>query len=160
MTAHAMTGYKERCLAAGMDGYITKPVRHDLLLRALGEIQNEREAGSKVSRFEKEDLVQRLMGDGELARRVAGAFVDSMPKQLAALAAAIGNSDAQATAVGAHSIKGMAANAGCPQMRDLASRMEELGKSGALETASGVLHEFTAAFEAVKPTMQRFRSQA
>ena len=39
MTAHAMGGYKERCLAAGMDGYVTKPIRRELLLQALEEFQ-------------------------------------------------------------------------------------------------------------------------
>ena len=39
MTAHAMSGYKERCLAAGMDGYISKPIRNQLLLEALEKIQ-------------------------------------------------------------------------------------------------------------------------
>jgi signal transduction histidine kinase/CheY-like chemotaxis protein len=41
MTAHAMGGYKERCLTAGMDGYVTKPIRRDLLLQALAEYQGE-----------------------------------------------------------------------------------------------------------------------
>jgi CheY-like chemotaxis protein len=39
MTAHALTGYKERCMAAGMDGFVTKPVSADLLLEALAESQ-------------------------------------------------------------------------------------------------------------------------
>ena len=43
MTAHAMGGYKERCLEAGMDGYVTKPIRRDLLLRAVEEFQGEPE---------------------------------------------------------------------------------------------------------------------
>ena len=41
MTAHAMGGYKERCLTAGMDGYVTKPIRRDLLLQTLEELQSE-----------------------------------------------------------------------------------------------------------------------
>jgi signal transduction histidine kinase/CheY-like chemotaxis protein len=46
MTAHAIGGYKERCLAAGMDGYVTKPIRHDLLLQALEEFQGAPEPGA------------------------------------------------------------------------------------------------------------------
>jgi signal transduction histidine kinase/CheY-like chemotaxis protein len=45
MTAHAMSGYRERCLEAGMDGYVVKPVQRDLLLQALAEFQGEPEAG-------------------------------------------------------------------------------------------------------------------
>ena len=41
MTAHAMGGYKERCLEAGMDGYVMKPIRRNLLLQALAEFQGE-----------------------------------------------------------------------------------------------------------------------
>jgi CheY-like chemotaxis protein len=41
MTAHAMGGYKERCLEAGMDGYVTKPIRRELLLRTLEQFQRE-----------------------------------------------------------------------------------------------------------------------
>ena len=44
MTAHAFAGYKERCLAAGMDGYVTKPIRYDLLLQLLADIQAVPEA--------------------------------------------------------------------------------------------------------------------
>ena len=43
MTAHAIGGYKERCLEAGMDGYVTKPIRRDVLLRTLEEFQDAAE---------------------------------------------------------------------------------------------------------------------
>ena len=46
MTAHAVSGYKERCLKAGMDGYVSKPIRRDQLLQALAEFQGEPEPGA------------------------------------------------------------------------------------------------------------------
>jgi CheY-like chemotaxis protein len=46
MTAHAMGGYKERCLEAGMDGYVTKPIRRDLLLQAVEEFQGKPQPGA------------------------------------------------------------------------------------------------------------------
>ncbi len=170
MTAHALSGYKEKCLAAGMDGYVTKPVRQDLLLNALAEFQAQApasesgaawEVGSELpdkNQFDTDDLMDRLMGNEELAKKLAGAFVADMPGQLNALANAIGLSDPQQAMFAAHSIKGVAANMGCGELRELASRVEEMGSSGILAQASEVLRAMTATFEAVKPAIQRFSS--
>jgi HPt (histidine-containing phosphotransfer) domain-containing protein len=171
MTAHALAGYKERCLAAGMDGYLTKPIRTDLLLQALADFQGApgmgpspemtKPAETKLeeAHFDTDDLVERLMGNEDLAKRVAGAFIDQMPEQLAALAAAIRNADAPAARMAAHSIKGAAANVGCETVREVAHLMEQLGESGALAQASEVMQEVAASFEAVKPAIQRFCSE-
>jgi CheY-like chemotaxis protein/HPt (histidine-containing phosphotransfer) domain-containing protein len=183
MTAHAMAGYKEKCLTAGMDGYVTKPVRHDLLLAALEECVKGEErvkgedcvkdeetpadagapmpsAGSPIeAQFNRDDLVERLMGNRQLAQRVAGGFMDNMPAQLAALASAIEGNDAPAARLAAHSLKGAAANIGCADVQNLASRIERLGESGVLTEASEALTEFTAAYEAVRPAIERFCSE-
>jgi len=162
MTAHAMAGYKEKCLAAGMDGYVTKPVRPDLLMEALADIQKKPFAVESQPppelHFDAADLVERLLGDRELAKLVAEAFIDGMPEQLAALAQAIGNSDAKATMFAAHTIKGVAASVGCTAVQDLALRVEKMGESGALAQATEVLPEFTTTFEAIKPAILRFCS--
>jgi len=168
MTAHAMEGYKEKCLAAGMDGYLTKPIQKDLLLKALAEIRiapGEDPSGRAEpaqpqppadGRFDPAELMERLTDDEELARLVAGSFLEAMPGQLAALANAIADSDAQATRRAAHSIKGAAASMGCVAVRDLALKVEKMGESGDLAQASEVTPEVTAAFEAVRPAIQRF----
>ena len=108
--------------------------------------------------FDTEDLVERLMGNEDLARRLAGAFVDRMPEQLAALAQAISNSDAEATMFAAHTIKGVAGNVGCGDVQQLASRLEKFGESGDFALASDALPKVTAAFEAVRPALRRFCS--
>jgi two-component system sensor histidine kinase/response regulator len=186
MTAHALAGYKEKCLESGMDGYVTKPVRQDLLLEALAPYQTTQEPAGpagvalpvsdslplsnsggmqpaeaelpKQSQFDRADLIERLMGNRELAKRAAEAFVVSMPEQLDALAKAIGNSDAQATRFAAHTIKGAAANLGCAGIRDRASILEKMAESGALDNTSEVVEEFTIMFEAVKPAIRQFCS--
>ena len=172
MTAHALAGYKERCLAAGMDGYVTKPVRPELLLQALSGVAAavdtvvpaeaepalQEQSAFDTAAFDTEGLVDRVMGNEDLARRLAGAFVDRMPEQLAALAEAISASDAQATMIAAHSIKGVAANLGCTEVQDLASQVEKLGETGDVSRASEIMPEVRAAFEAVKPALRRFCS--
>jgi signal transduction histidine kinase/DNA-binding response OmpR family regulator len=161
MTAHALAGYRERCLSAGMDGYVTKPIRLDLLLEELACISKVQAVAPSVravedAQFDSDDLLDRLMGDEDLAKRLAGAFVSSMPGQLAALAQAIGNSDADATRFVAHTIKGVAANLGCSELQDLASAVERMGETGALAQASAILPEFMTSFDAIKPAIDRF----
>jgi signal transduction histidine kinase/DNA-binding response OmpR family regulator len=162
MTAHALEGYREKCLAAGMDGYITKPIRPEILLGALAEIQEKpprdpvSHAQQTCRHFDAEDLVERLMGNEPLARRLAAAFVESMPAQLAALARAIDDANGQATSFAAHSIKGAAGNLGCAPLRDLAKQIEDLGQNGELAEASQLLNQCEAAFSTIKPAIQDF----
>ena len=108
------------------------------------------------SQFNSDDLIDRLMGNEPLAKRIAEAFLESMPQQLTALARAIDSFDAKATTMAAHSIKGIAANVGTETVRDLASEMQKLGECGALVAASMILPELEATFESVKPVVQDF----
>jgi HPt (histidine-containing phosphotransfer) domain-containing protein len=106
--------------------------------------------------FDAGDFVERLMGNEDLAGRVARAFLASMPGQLAALSKAIDRADAHATTLTAHSIKGAAANVSGDTLREAASMLEKLGESGALASAPPVLAELEAAYRALQRELQRF----
>lgn len=185
VTAHCLSGDRQKCLASGMDDFLAKPLRakslRDMLFRWIGDenapadsvetaapdpepaIVQEPEIAaplpipvSAVLQFDTEDLVERLMGNEKLARRVAGAFVDCMPQQLASLAQAIRSFDAPAAKLAAHTIKGAAANVGTEDIRKLASRIETLGEAGDLTSASEIFPELNASFQSLKPAVQRF----
>jgi two-component system sensor histidine kinase/response regulator len=173
VTAHGLFGDREKCLAAGMNDYLTKPVRLETLEEVLGrQINNcglptpgtacdEAQTGPSAPlddlQFDSADLVERLMGNEALAKRIAGTFIESMPGQLAALANAIQGSDLRAAMLAVHTIKGAAANLGAVSMRNFASKMESLGNGGALASASEILPELAATFDSLKTVLERFR---
>jgi HPt (histidine-containing phosphotransfer) domain-containing protein len=105
--------------------------------------------------FDREDFVERLMGNEELAKRILNGFVEDMPRQLARLAQALNSFDADTVRVVAHSIKGAAANVSGLEMREIAQKLERTGSSGDLAVAAA-LPELSASFERVKPAMESF----
>lgn len=94
--------------------------------------------------FDSADLLERMMGNEDLARRVVRRFLSDAPRQLAALAEAVSQSDAEAARLAAHSLKGAAANVGGTQVSSTAKRVEMMGKAGDLTGASDLLPELAA----------------
>src|SRR6202000_1351616 len=98
-TAHAMAGDRERCLAAGMNGYVSKPLRPEALEQVIEEgtrseeekpndeaMQQASPLGAPLTPFDREDFLDRMMGNEDMARQIIRGFVDDMPRQLASLA--------------------------------------------------------------------------
>jgi HPt (histidine-containing phosphotransfer) domain-containing protein len=161
-----MEGYEEKCRAAGMDGYLTKPINYESLRHVLAGVQvmpvpapaPARPQALQASPFDPVELIDRLMGDEELAKAVAEEFIDSLPGQLASLASAIGSSDTHAAKMAAHAIKGSAANMGCTAVRDLAATVEKMSEAEWVDRVPDVMRELGAALETVRPMIQRFCS--
>lgn len=102
---------------------------------------------SKPPIFDVEDLLERLMGNTDLAGQVLATFLSTMPGDLAALAQAVSRSDAKSTRLAAHSIKGAAANVGGMRLTELARRMEALGRAADIEGARHLLPELVSGCE-------------
>jgi PAS domain S-box-containing protein len=140
MTAHAMQGDRERCLDAGMNDYISKPVDPRALAEALDRwLPKETatppsEAASSVSPrktespvFDRAGLTARLMDDEELTQVIAGGFLEDIPRQMEALRGCLEAGDAAGARLKAHTIKGAAANVGGERLREVAAEMEKTG---------------------------------
>ncbi|MBI4987176.1 MAG: response regulator, partial [Rhodocyclales bacterium] len=120
MTANAMEGDRETCLAAGMDDYIAKPIRQADLAAILGRITPPVPAGRYF------DYASALAdSDREVLDIVTGTFVRQFPKDIAALRAAVGAQDCADLQRTAHSLKGSCGIFGAAPMVELARSLEQ-----------------------------------
>jgi two-component system sensor histidine kinase/response regulator len=139
-TASAMKEDKERCLEAGMDAYISKPIERELLYEAIDMLtgySKEARHGDAAARFcdpvfDVNAVLDSLDGDTELLREVAGIFLAQSPKHLEKIRGAIANQDPQILERAAHALKGSAANLLAQGVVEAASRLEEIGRAGSV----------------------------
>jgi len=137
MTANALQGDREKCLEAGMDDYLSKPVEPDKLAAMIDrwlpakheeEIELLESAGDFDRRetdiFDRTDFYNRVMNDRELAALVIDTFLGDIPVQLDALEEAILSGNLEQARMQAHKIKGAAANMSGTKMNETATMME------------------------------------
>ena len=114
MTAHAMKGDRERCLEAGMDGYVSKPIRPQELFEVLEGLVTaddrpsppRRTAGGPARRLRPGRGPGRVDGDAELLKELAGLFLGECPQRMAEIRQAIDQRDASRLHQAAHTLGG------------------------------------------------------
>ncbi|MDQ1336873.1 MAG: hypothetical protein QG552_3823 [Thermodesulfobacteriota bacterium] len=160
MTAHAMKGDREKSLAAGMDDYISKPVKPNQLLEAVQRwagrrvlhppVVEDRPSVVRPSPFNMTHLNDITGGDGEFRQELLELFFKDAREQLSSMTKAIEEGDATALEKAAHAVKGAANKLGAERFGELALRLEMKGTSGSLEGAQDMLIELEAEFQQMK----------
>ncbi len=147
VTAHALASDRDRCLAAGMNDYITKPLSRQMLLETLARwlpqpaapaTTGAAAAEPELPVFDQAGLMERL-GDAKIAAIAVAAYLEDFPKQLAALHDALAGGDAATIRGQAHALRGAAATVGGERVRQVATRMEEASKAGDIAAAAAYL---------------------
>ncbi len=130
MTAHAMAGDRERCLAAGMDDYVSKPLRKEDLLRVLERARvtgDHLETGARFL-YSREELLSQCDGDEDLLSELVSIFRDNTPQIVGAIGMAVEKHDASALAAQAHKLLSSLGTFGAESARALALRLEKQGR--------------------------------
>lgn len=132
MTAYAMKGDRERCLAAGMDGYISKPIQPREVFETIAALVRadsgpERTAPVDAS-LNLSEAMNRVGGDRILLRTLAQLFLQTYPTQLVELRKAIRQRDNPAIRRLAHTLKGAVGNFGTGPAYQAAQRLETMGR--------------------------------
>ena len=162
MTAHAMEGDKERCLSAGMNDYIPKPVSLQNLAQTLdkwikkkpdGKIKKEQSA-SPVPVFKKELLAERLMGDENILKEILDIFIEESGMQIESLKGHIEKKDLEKIKMQAHTIKGASANIGGEVLRRTAFEMEEAADKGDFAEIASLMPELEEQYIALRKVLE------
>jgi two-component system, sensor histidine kinase and response regulator len=143
MTAHAMKGDRERCLDAGMDGYITKPVRFSDIEQTVSGLARTPVASVKpvaeTASWDKAEALGRIGGDEELLQELCQIFLEESPKLLQKLQQALASGDSDGVMRAAHSLKGESSYLGAGGTSQAARQLEEMGRSNDLSRAGDTL---------------------
>jgi CheY-like chemotaxis protein/HPt (histidine-containing phosphotransfer) domain-containing protein len=166
MTAHAMKGDRDACLAAGMDDYVPKPVKADMLIEVINKLVPHEKIAADVEKasdggkvIDRETLLSRVDNDTELLKEIAGLFLENCPKLMADIKDAVSKRDMQALERAAHTLKGSVSNFFAQEAVDAALQLESIARSGDTTQVDEAFEELEKKIERLKPALSALEQE-
>jgi two-component system sensor histidine kinase/response regulator len=152
LTANVMSEDREKCLAAGMDAHLGKPIEPAQVIEALSRFLR---APATAPAIDRGALKALTGGDAQFERELAETFVSSGDQCLAEIVAALKASDFDTVRKRAHSLKGASANIHARELSQAASSLENAVRENALPTIGGLVTELSEKLAAVNAELRQ-----
>ena len=175
MTAHAMKGDRERCVEAGMDGYVSKPVNRATLEKTIVQALQDAAMVTAVSMataageaavpqpstlWDKKQTLERLGGDESLLHEIVQIFLDEIPQRMASLQKAVAVEDTQAIGRIAHTLKGEFGYLGLTEASTIVQALEHADVSDVPATIVHLHARLKEELSKVLPSLRAAASEA
>ncbi|HBB36045.1 MAG TPA: hypothetical protein DDZ80_20060 [Cyanobacteria bacterium UBA8803] len=178
MTAHAMQGDREECFKAGMNDYISKPIRPEAIAQALHQYSQANSGSPSLSNdTNKQSSIsvevaqpnsvppidtqvlenfREIAGDDfeGLLAEVIDSYLEDSPSRLQAISDAIAQDDAKGLQQSAHALKSSSLTVGASLFSQLCAALESIGRAGTTQGASKLLSQLDAEYERVKAALE------
>jgi len=173
LTAHAMKGDREKCIAAGMDHYVAKPIRPKALFKTITEIISRGEEpaedaadadagadGSAQPAFDLAAAMKAVEGDTAFFAELVGIFLKDAPRLMADIERSVAAGDREAIGAAAHTLKGVVGNFRARGSFEAAMNLEAAARDGARDDAQEHWQRLRAEVQRLTTALEPFAGKA